>query len=350
MSGLEVKDLGHTFDPKGIWALKNVSFHLAQGSSSVLIGPSGEGKTTMLRILANQLRPDHGEVFFKGQPIGDLPPSKLAFIPQEWGLEPAASVYDYLVSYAKGDEKQKHHFVRDIIEAFHLQGEAKKATQILSTGQKARVVLARFLLNQPELVLMDEPFAHLDKLLRRELEDELFEILKNWGSTSLLVTHDLEEAYERGQQLIVMIEGKLYITTAQKFYREPPSAQAARFCGEVNLVASQIIKKEGAWLSLKNKMGEFRVKSTYPELVEGYAEFAYLFFRPEAVELVAKGESGELAQVKACDFKGAYFDLRLLTQSGQLIRSRVWSWSEVPAVGEQVKLRLKKSVMGAMPV
>lgn len=350
MSGLELKNLGHSFDPKGIWALKNVSLELTRGSACVLIGPSGEGKTTMLRILANQLKPDSGEVFFQGMPMSEFPREKLAFIPQEWNLEPAPSVYDYLMKYARGDEKQKHHFVRDIIEAFHLQGESKKATQVLSTGQKTRVVLARFLLNQPELVLMDEPFAHLDKLLRRELEDELFEILQSWGSTSVLVTHDLEEAFERAQQLIVMIEGKLYLTTAQELYHQPPSAQAARFCGEVNLIASQILKKEGAWLSLKNKMGEFRVKTVYWELIHGHAEFAYLFFRPEAVKLVSKEEGGELASVKACDFKGAYFDLRLLTRSGQLIRSRVWSWDNVPAVGEQVKVSFQKNGMSAIPV
>lgn len=350
MSGLELKNLGHTFDPKGIWALKNVNLKLPQASSCVLIGPSGEGKTTLLRILANQLKPDHGEVFFQEVPIQEFPSHKLAFIPQEWSLGAAPSVYDYLMGHAEGEEKQKHHFVRDIIEAFHLQGESKKPTEILSTGQKARVVLAKFLLNRPELVLMDEPFAHLDKLLRRELEDELFEILNEWGSSSLLVTHDLEEAYERAQELIVMIEGKLFLTNSQKLYETPPSAQAARFCGEVNLIASQILKKEGPWLSLKNKMGEFRVKTSYQELIEGHAEFAYLYFRPEAVVLVSSREPGESAQVKSSDFKGPFYDLRLQTASGQVLRSRIWSWQKAPKVGEKVKVRFEKSALSAMPV
>jgi ABC-type Fe3+/spermidine/putrescine transport system ATPase subunit len=320
------------------------------GSASVLIGPSGEGKTTLLRILANQLGPDKGEVFFKGVPINDFPTHKLAFIPQEWSLSPVSSVYDYLMGHAEGDEKQKHHFVRDIIEAFHLQGESKKPTAILSTGQKARVVLAKFLLNRPELVLMDEPFAHLDKLLRRELEDELFDILSEWGTTSLLVTHDLEEAYERAQKLIVMIEGKLFLTDSVELYRNPPSAQTARFCGEVNLIASKILKKEGQWVSLKNKMGEFRVKTIYKELQEGHAEFAYLFFRPEAVHLLSYDCAGEPAVVKSCDFKGPFYEIQVQTQSGQLLRSRIWSWQEAPKVGEKVKVTFEKSALSSMPV
>lgn len=338
-------NLCHSFDPKGMWALKNVSLSIDANKTTVLLGPSGIGKTTLLKILAGEIIPDSGEVTYQGLPLSQQR-HRFAYIAQEWDVSTDDSVYEYLYQKAQlcmqMPEGQLNQHVRSYIELFHLQGQAQKSLKVLSTGQKARVVLASHLLHRPEIVLMDEPFAHLDRQLRRQLEDELKDILESWQAALILVTHNLEEAFEKAQEALIMIEGKLLKGDLREFYLRPTSAEVARFLGDTNLIASKILSKSSSELVLKNALGEFRLNSFCHQLLADKYSHAYLLIRPEAIQLVAKTSLQDQAHVlgrsriEKIIFKGPNQLFELCDKQNLVLKSLLSSRQRSFKVGEEV--------------
>lgn len=322
-----LQNLSHSFDPKGMWALKNVDLILDAQKTTVMLGPSGVGKSTLLKIMSGFLTPDAGQVLYQGKPLSEQK-KKFAFIPQEWNLEAEHSVFLYLSKKAQElthlTEGERHQHVRSFIELFHLQGVAEKDLNILSTGQKARVVLAYHLMHHPEIVMMDEPFAHLDRPLRKQLDEELKEILHTWQAGLILVTHNLEEAFEKADDALLMIEGKLLKGDLVDFYHTPPSAEAARFLGDVNLIASKTLKRAPEYFVVKNPLGEMKVKRVSPDLRSAEYAHAHLMFRPEAVKIVAVEQIEALGGAKATVHevvpRGACEYILLLTEQNMIVK------------------------------
>lgn len=320
--------LSHSFDPKGMWALKNVSFTLDAQKTTVLLGPSGIGKSTLLKIMAGVIVPDHGEVLYQGKPLSEQR-HLFSFIPQEWDVTTDQSVYLYLCQKAQSltqmSEGVRHQHVRSFIELFHLQGQAQKPLNVLSTGQKARVVLASYLLHRPQIVMMDEPFAHLDRQLRRQLEDELKEILDSWQAGLILVTHNLEEAFEKSEEGLLMIEGKLLQGDLKDFYLRPPSAEVARFLGDANLLASKILSRGPGHLVVKNLLGEFRLTHFCDQLLDTRYTHAHLLIRPEAVQIGGEKKDAHVfsgrARVGKVIFRGSAQLVQLYDRQDFLLKS-----------------------------
>lgn len=327
MKQITLQNLSHSFDHKGMWALKNVDIVLDAQKTTVLLGPSGVGKSTLLKIMAGLITPDEGQVLYQGKPLFEQK-KKFSFIPQEWNLQAEQTVFLYLSKKAQElthlTEGERHQHVRSFIELFHLQGVAEKELNILSTGQKARVVLAYHLMHHPEIVMMDEPFAHLDRPLRKQLDEELKEILHDWQAGLILVTHNLEEAFEKADDALLMIEGKLLKGDLVDFYHTPPSAEAARFLGDVNLIASKVQSRLKDHFVVKNLLGEMKIKRVCPGLRAGEYAHAHLMFRPEAVKIVDQSEIQALgaAQGKVLEVvpRGACEFIKLLTEQNIIIK------------------------------
>lgn len=223
-------------------ASDDVSFSIEKGKLIGLLGPSGSGKTTILRILAGLETADSGDIFINGKKVNDIPASKrgVGFVFQNYALFRYKTVYDNIAfglkvnKWNKADIKNR---VEELVELVGLSGMEKRYPSQLSGGQRQRVAFARALATQPQLLLLDEPFAAIDAKVRKELRSWLRELISRVGITSIFVTHDQDEAIEVADQIIVTNKGKVeQMGTPIEIYRRPSSAFVAQFIGEPTVV------------------------------------------------------------------------------------------------------------------
>ena len=222
----------------------DVSFDVEEGEILALLGPSGCGKTTTLRLVAGFERPDGGEIVLRGRlissPAVHVPPEKrgIGLIFQDYALFPHLSVADNVAFglHEKANE-EKAHRTESVIRLLGLTGLDNRMPHELSGGQQQRVAVARTLARSPDLILMDEPFSNLDALLRHNTRHELRQILKSTGATTILVTHDQEEALSFADRVAVMRSGRLeQLGTPEQVYHEPRTLFVAQFLGRTNLL------------------------------------------------------------------------------------------------------------------
>ena len=207
--------------------LDDISLDIRKGEFVTLLGPSGCGKTTTLRILAGFLSPDEGSVLLEGRDIASLPPYKRPFntVFQRYALFPHLDVYDNIAFGLKlqkmpSDEIDKR--VRKVLKMVSMTDYEDRDVESLSGGQQQRVAIARALVNQPQILLLDEPLAALDLKMRKDMQIELKEMHRELGITFIYVTHDQEEALTLSDTIVVMNEGKIQqIGTPTDIYNEP---------------------------------------------------------------------------------------------------------------------------------
>ena len=232
---VELKNINKTFG--NYKASDNVNFTIEQGKLIGLLGPSGSGKTTILRMIAGLETPDSGEIIIDGKVVNDIPASKrgIGFVFQNYALFRYMTVYDNIAfglkvnKWKKSDIKKR---VDELIELVGLSGMAKRYPSQLSGGQRQRVAFARALAPNPELLLLDEPFAAIDAKVRQELRSWLRDMITKVGITSIFVTHDQDEAIEVADEIIVTNKGHIeQIGTPRQIYREPETAFMAEFMG-----------------------------------------------------------------------------------------------------------------------
>lgn len=275
-----VKNLRKSFG--SFEACKDVSFGIERGKLIGLLGPSGGGKTTILRMLAGLEHPDSGEVEFDGKPVNHLPPQQrnIGFVFQNYALFRHMNVYENIafgLTVKKWKKTAVSARVNELLELTGLTGLEKRYPNQLSGGQRQRVAFARALAPEPELLLLDEPFAAIDAKVRKELRAWLKETIRRVGITTVFVTHDQEEAMEVADEIMIIQGGRL----EQKgepldIYTEPSTPFVARFIGE-----STILDNPGA--------------------VKGFADWenhARAIVRPEFIEA---GKRHELSQPLAAD-------------------------------------------------
>lgn len=233
---VELRGINKTFD--GYKASCDVNFGIEKGKLIALLGPSGSGKTTILRMIAGLETADSGDIIIDGKVVNDVPPSKrgIGFVFQNYALFRYKSVYDNIAfglkvsKRSKADIKQR---VDELIELVGLKGLEKRYPNQLSGGQRQRVAFARALAPNPELLLLDEPFAAIDAKVRQELRSWLREMIDKVGITSIFVTHDQEEAIEVADEIIITNKGRIeQIGTPQEIYRQPRTPFAAEFMGQ----------------------------------------------------------------------------------------------------------------------
>lgn len=336
MSSLSVSHLTVNFGSRTI--ISDLSFELRQGEIASLLGPSGCGKTTLLRAIAGLIQPTSGAIRFGSQLVGVssvvLPPYKrgTGYVPQQGALFPHLTVAKNI---AFGLDKNTHtkaeiaHITDEMIGLIGMKGMEERLPSQLSGGQQTRVALARALAIKPKLILLDEPFSALDAVLRDDLRTEVVGLLRELGSTAILVTHDREEALVSSDRVILMRDGKVAQNgTPEEVYETPISPEIAASTGDVLLLPAQQSSTGATFHSLS-------LEGMAPE----GAESGYVVIRPEEIHVSSSAGEGIEGLLSQIDYYGHDAMLTVnVAQSATPIKARVAGPADF-SVGQRVYLQ-----------
>lgn len=324
---VELKNINKSFG--NFKASDNVNFGIEKGQLIGLLGPSGSGKTTILRMIAGLEHPDSGEIVIDGQVVNDIPASKrgIGFVFQSYALFRYMTVYDNIafgLKVQKADKNTIDKRVTELVELIGLKGLEKRYPSQLSGGQRQRVAFARALAPNPQLLLLDEPFAAIDAKVRQELRSWLKDMIVKLGVTGIFVTHDQDEAIEVADTIIVTNKGRIEQTgTPYQVYQNPQTAFTAGFFGQTSILE------------------DYQMFHTF-ETVEG-AEKAIV--RPEFVKVTKKNEfqkyksSVSEGVVERVLFRGNKTELTVRVNGSVLTAARNPDEAQVQ-VGEKVDVLL----------
>ena len=319
MTSLQVRDLGVSFGARQI--LHNLDFAVDSGAFAAILGPSGCGKTTLLRTIAGLITPSSGAIRFGKQLVSVsslvLPPHKrnIGYVPQEGGLFPHLTVGDNVgFSIAKSTAKtERAEIISEMLTLVGLKGFEKRFPHELSGGQQTRVALARALAMKPAMVLLDEPFASLDQALRAEISEEVSNLLKKTKTTTIMVTHDREDALVSADVIALMRSGTVVqMGTPSEVYIRPISADAAESTGDIVTIPAL-------------KRGDGSIASALHNNSQSDAYNGFILVRPEEIRInAAQSPDSVTATIARINYYGhdALIELNL-PQLGELIRARV---------------------------
>lgn len=306
--------------------LRGVNLEVENGELMVLLGPSGVGKTTTLKIIAGLITPDRGRIFFNNKDVTSLPAEKrnIGFVFQSLALFPHMTVWDNIAfgleargwSYNKIEKR-----VNELIELFQLNGLENRFPRELSGGQQQRVAIARALAPNPSILLLDEPFANLDALLRDRMRWELRKIQKVTGVTTIFVTHDQEEAFQIADRVAIMLDGRIVqVGKPIEVYENPANERIADFLG-IN-----VIEAEKASEFLKINCSENK---------------KYVLIWPEEIEIDKEGIS---AVVRSIALLKSH--TRALLEINNNIELEAFFDPEIKiSVGKQIRVKIRKFKM-----
>ena len=310
---IEIKNISKSFGDKCI--LNDVSLYVKRGEFLTLLGPSGCGKTTLLRILAGFGTADSGEILINGKDITGVPPHErpVNTVFQRYALFPHLDVYENIafgLKLKKMPTDEIDRKVRKALKMVSMTDYEDRDVESLSGGQQQRVAIARAIVNEPSVLLLDEPLSALDLKMRKDMQMELKEMHRELGITFIYVTHDQEEALTLSDTIVVFDDGVIQqIGTPTDIYNEPQNAFVADFIGESNILNGTMIK---------DKLVEFAghefecVDSGFGENVE-----VDVVVRPEDIYIMNKLEGAQLtAKVKSCIFKGVHYEMFVETDKG----------------------------------
>ncbi len=293
--------------------LEDLNLYVKDKEFVTLLGPSGCGKTTTLRIIGGFLSPTSGDVMMDGKRINDLPPHKrdVNTVFQRYALFPHLNVYENIafgLRIKKLPEKEIQRKVGEMLEMVNLMGYEKRTVQRLSGGQQQRVAIARALVNQPKILLLDEPLGALDLKLRKEMQIELKKIQKRLGITFIYVTHDQEEALTMSDTVVVMNHGEIQqIGTPEDIYNEPVNAFVADFIGESNIIDG--VMRADYFVEIGGVVFECE------DAGFGTDKLVDVVIRPEDIKVVAPCKEAIVGVVKDVIFKGVHFEILVETEN-----------------------------------
>ena len=309
---IEFRNIVKSFD--GQIVLKGVNLDIYENEFVTLLGPSGCGKTTLLRILGGFLDADEGSVIFDGEEISKKPPyeRELNTVFQKYALFPHLSVYENIAFGLKIKKMSKDVIdqkVMKMLKLIGLEGYEDKNTTLLSGGQQQRVAIARALVNEPKVLLLDEPLAALDLKLRKEMQYELKRIQQEVGITFIFVTHDQEEALTMSDKIVVMKNGEIQqVGTPQDIYNEPANRYVANFIGESNIIPGVMLE-------------DYKVK--FDDIVFDCVDFGFrenepvdVVLRPEDIDIVDVKDGKLTGEVLSVLFKGVHYEIMVETVPG----------------------------------
>ena len=297
--------ISKSFD--GETVLDNISLEIHDKEFITFLGPSGCGKTTTLRIIGGFETPDTGDVYFDGKRINDVPPYRrqVNTVFQRYALFPHLNVFDNIafgLRLQKCSDSEIRQKVKDMLALVNLKGFERRRVSTLSGGQQQRVAIARALVNQPKVLLLDEPLAALDLKLRKDMQNELKNIQHQTGITFIFVTHDQEEALSMSDTVVVMASGRIQqIGTPTDIYNEPINAFVADFIGESNILDGVMVDDYKA-----------RFAGHLFDCVDsGFAkgEQVDVVVRPEDVDVVPVERGMLKGLVTGVTFKGVHYEI-----------------------------------------
>ena len=302
---VSLENIAVSFDGEKI--LNDISLDIKDKEFVTLLGPSGCGKTTTLRIIGGFLTPDSGSVKFEGKEIKNLPPYKrnVNTVFQRYALFPHLNVFENIafgLKVKKFPQKEIEKRVREMLELVNLQGFEKRSIDRLSGGQQQRVAIARALVNEPKVLLLDEPLGALDLKLRKEMQIELKRIQQRLEITFIYVTHDQEEALTMSDTVVVMNGGNiLQVGSPVDIYNEPKNAFVADFIGESNILNGRMVKDLLVEIS----------GHEYECVDKGFGEDkpVDVVIRPEDIKLVAPDAAHISGVVQSVTFKGVHYEM-----------------------------------------
>ena len=330
---IELKGITKVYED-GYTAVDDFNLEVKRGEFVTLLGPSGCGKTTTLRMIAGFSMPTKGEILLNGKSIQDLPPYKrpVNTVFQRYALFPHMNIYNNIAFGLKQKKTPKdviERKVRRVLDLVDLEGFEERSVSTLSGGQQQRIAIARALVNEPEILLLDEPLGALDLKMRKEMQIELKNMHDKLGITFIYVTHDQEEALTMSDKIVVMNEGKIQqIGTPEDIYNEPRNAFVADFIGESNIFNGMMTGK----LRARFCGGEF-------ECVDDYEEGTHItaVVRPEDGELTDPELGVIQGVVDSVIFKGIHYEITILSGKNEIVCQSVNSAKAGDRVGIRVQ-------------
>lgn len=302
---IELKSVSKRYNDNII--LDNFNLSIKENEFLTLLGPSGCGKTTTLKIISGFESVDNGSVFFNDEDITNVPPHKRALntVFQKYALFPHMNVYENIafgLKIKKLPKKTIDEKVKKMLSLVSLAGFEKRNISSLSGGQQQRVAIARALVNEPKVLLLDEPLGALDFKLRKEMQIELKKIQQELGITFIFVTHDQEEALTMSDTIIVMNKGKIeQVGTPEDIYNEPTNAFVANFIGESNILSGIMIKDyKVSFCNYEFDCVDFGFESN---------EKIDVVIRPEDIKIVNYNDGMLKGTVLSAMFKGVHYEI-----------------------------------------
>ena len=309
---IDLVNISKSFD--GDIVLDDLNLSVQENTFVTLLGPSGCGKTTTLRIIGGFVRPDKGKVIFSGSDITKLPPNKrqLNTVFQKYALFPHMNIAENIAFGLKIKGKSKSYIqdkIKYALKLVNLDGFENRSIDSLSGGQQQRIAIARAIVNEPKLLLLDEPLGALDLKLRQDMQYELIRLKNELGITFIYVTHDQEEALTMSDTIVVMNQGYIQqMGSPEQIYNEPENAFVADFIGESNIVNGTMVRDE-----LVEIFG-----AKFPCVDKGFGQNVPVdvVIRPEDIDLVKPGEGSLDGIVTHLIFKGVHYEMEVTTTDG----------------------------------
>lgn len=329
---ITLEHITKSFDSQMV--LDDLNLTIKENEFMTLLGPSGCGKTTTLRLIGGFETPDIGKIYFDGKDITSLAPNerKLNTVFQKYSLFPHMTIAENIAFGLKISKKSKEYIndkIKYALKLVNLDGFEKRSVDSLSGGQQQRIAIARAIVNEPKVLLLDEPLGALDLKLRQDMQYELIRLKNELGITFLYVTHDQEEALTMSDSIVVMNQGYIQqIGTPEDIYNEPVNAFVADFIGESNIIDGVMIEDRLVRI----------LDTNFPCVDEGFGQNCPVdvVIRPEDVELVAPQEGMIHGTVTSIIFKGVHYEIEVLANGFEWLVHT----TKMHEVGSEVGIRV----------